>query len=126
MLWNLQKNIKKINKKLMEDLPIADLPTAIKLAFAKGTIYKLTETNGTYDYIGPCINLASRLIKYCKEINFIVSARIDLSKKEIQDNGYFRIIAKDLRSFEREIVLIDKNDYEKISAADKKRLFEEI
>lgn len=125
-LWNLQNNFYKINKKLMENIPIGDLPSTVKFGIAQGTIFKLEEADGTTDYIGPCINLASRLVKYCAEINFIASARLDLPNGKLEEDGYFRIIAKELRSFENEIVIIDKTDYENIGNADKKRLFQEI
>lgn len=125
-LWNLQLYFGNINNRLFEIIPIGDLPLTVKFGIAKGTIYKLTEKDGTHDFIGPCINLASRLVKYCKEINFIASARLDISSNKITENGYFRIIAKELRSFENEIVLIDKKDYNKINKVDQTRLFKLI
>ena len=125
-LWNIQLNLDRINKRLNETIPVGDLPNAIKFGIAQGTIFKLIEKNGTVDCIGPCINLASRLVKYCQEINFIASARLNLPKSALDENGYFRIIARELRSFENEIVIIDKNDYENVNLADKKRLFKEL
>ncbi|MBL7841887.1 MAG: hypothetical protein JNJ75_17200 [Cyclobacteriaceae bacterium] len=122
-LWNLQKYFSSINKKLLEEMPIGDLPKSVKFGIAQGTIYKLVEEDNTIDYIGPCINLASRLVKYCPEINFVASARLDLPKDKLEANRYFRIIAKELRSFENEIIIVDKNDYSKVSENDKKRLF---
>lgn len=125
-LWNLQLHFSKINKKLIENIPVGDLPGTIKFGIAQGTIFKLIENNGAVDCIGPCINLASRLVKYCQEINFIASARLNLPRKELESNGYFKIIAKELRSFENEVVIIDKQDYGDVSSADKERLFGEI
>jgi hypothetical protein len=125
-LWMLQTYIEKINNNLYNDIPIGDLPKTIKFGLAQGSIYRLTETDGGIDFIGPCINLASRLVKYCPELNFICSARLDLDKKAMEDEGYFKIIAKELRSFENEIVIIDKNDYSKLKKEDQDRLFKEI
>lgn len=125
-LWNLQNNFSEINKKLRDNVPVGDQPQTVKFGIAQGSIFKLEETDGTVDYIGPCINLASRLVKYCPEINFIASARLNLTKEVLDRDGYFKIIAKELRSFENEIVIIDKTDYEEVSAVDKKRLFQEI
>jgi hypothetical protein len=124
--WNLQCFFHKINKHLYEDIPIGDLPKSLKIGVAQGTIYRLNESADSHDYIGPCINLASRLVKYCPEINFICSARLDIKKEDIEENKYLKIIALELRSFENEIVLIDQDDYSKVSDADKKRLFKEI
>ncbi|MGC4099769.1 hypothetical protein [Ferruginibacter sp.] len=125
-LWNLQLNFDRINKRLYEDIPVGDLPTNIKFGISQGTIFKLIENTGEQDCIGPCINLASRLVKYCQEINFIASARLDLPKQELETYGFFKIIAKELQSFENEIVVIDKVDYDGVSLADKKRLFKEL
>ena len=126
MLWNLQKFFDKVNRKLYTKIPLGDLPPKIKFGIAQGTIYRLTEPDGSQDFIGPCINLASRLVKYCPEINFICSGRLDINDEDLIDFGYLRIFAKELRSFENDQVIIDKNDYAKVSQEDKKRLFKEI
>ncbi len=125
-LWNLQKYVSKINDELINDLPVADLPKALKFGLAQGTIYRLTETDGTVDYIGPCINLASRLVKYCPDINFICSARLNFTHEVLKKHNWMRIIAKELRSFENDIVIIDPNDFKRISSDEKKRLFQTI
>ncbi|HTI61650.1 hypothetical protein [Mucilaginibacter sp.] len=125
-LWLFQKNIEKVNEQLYDYIPIGDLPQKIKFGIAQGTIYKLSEANGSYDFIGPCINLASRLVKYCNEINFICSARLDFDNADLEKYGYFKVIAKELKSFENEIVVIDANDYSELTDIDKGRLFKEI
>jgi class 3 adenylate cyclase len=125
-LWNLQLNFKKINKGINEYIPIANLPKNIKIGMAQGSIFKLIENDGSVDCIGPCINLASRLVKYCPEINFVASARMNLNKKELAKYGYFKIIAKELKSFEDEIIIVDKKDYDKVNEVDRERLFEEL
>ncbi|WP_158824752.1 hypothetical protein [Mucilaginibacter lacusdianchii] len=125
-VWNLQTYFKEVNKKLHEIIPIADLPKSIKFGLAQGTVYKLSEADGGQDYIGPCINLASRLVKYCPEINFICSARLNLPLQDISNNGYMKIIANEIRSFEYEIVIIDQDDYLSLKEEDKARLFKEL
>lgn len=125
-LWNLQNSIELINDMILSYMPVADLPTNVKFGLAQGSVYKLTENDDSVDYIGPCINLASRLVKYCAGINFIASTRLRVSKEYISKYNYIRIIAKELRSFEKEIVIIDKNDYERLSDDEKERLFEEL
>lgn len=126
MLWNVQDGMNVINNSIMEYMPIADLPRTIKFGIAQGSIYKLTENSGDIDYIGPCINLASRLVKYCPGLNFMASSRLKIGKEYLDRHGYIKIIAKELRSFEKEIVIIDKDDYERLSPEEKERLFEEI
>lgn len=125
-LWNLQRYFQTVNEKLYDDIPIGDLPKTIKIGIAQGTVYRLIEEDGSQDFIGPCINLASRLVKYCPEINFICSARLDISKKDLDQEGYCKIIALELKSFENEIVIVDKNDYQKLIEEDRDRLFKEI
>jgi class 3 adenylate cyclase len=125
-LWNLQNWFYRVNERLYDDVPIGDLPNTLKFGIAQGTIYRLSENDGNQDFIGPCINLASRLVKYCPNINFICSARLDLNKETLEEEGFFKIIAKELRSFENEIVFIDKSDYSNLSPEDKERLFKEI
>lgn len=125
-LWNIQKYFSKINQKLYEEIPIGDLPKTVKFGIAQGTLYRLNEKEGDEDYIGPCINLASRLVKYCPDINFICSARLDLAKKDLEEYNYLRIIARELRSFENEIVIIDRKDYQSLTEEDRERLFKEL
>jgi len=125
-LYNVQLRFDRINERMYDIIPIADLPEKIKFGIAQGTIYKLVDTSGQIDYIGPCINLASRLVKYCKEVNFICSARLDIPSEQIQKNNYMKVIATSLRSFENEIVIIDKSDYKRIPEDERKRIFKEI
>ena len=107
-IWNIQQHFGKINLRLLQELPNSDLPVGIKFGIAKGTIFKIKDKHGNVDYIGPCINMASRLVKYCEQINFIASSRFDISKELLDKHRYIRVIAKDLRNFENEIVIIDK------------------
>jgi len=122
-LWNLQMAFGKVNRKLYDIIPVGDLPSNIKIGIAQGSIFKLIEKDGSIDFIGPCINLASRLVKYCPELNFIASARLDLNKEHLDKNGYVKTIAIELRSFENEIVIVDKDDFDSINEVDKERLF---
>lgn len=125
-LWNIHAQIDTINKKIRENMPVADLPADIKFGLAQGSIYKLTENDGTIDYIGPCINLASRLVKYCPDMSIIASTRLRIYKEDIEAFKYKKVIAKVLRSFEKEIVIVDKNDYDNMVKEERERLFEEL
>jgi class 3 adenylate cyclase len=125
-LWNIQIRMGKINSKIRDYMPVADLPKAIKFGLAQGSIYKLTENDGSIDYIGPCINLASRLVKYCPDLNFIASSRLKIDKKFIKKYGYIKVVAKALRSFDEEIVIVEKSDYEGLDSNERERLFEDL
>lgn len=127
-LWNLQKNFVKINEKLCRDInmPVSDLPPLIKFGIAQGDLDTLEDNNGNLDFIGACINLASRLVKYCPKINFIASSTLDLPLETLSHLGYFRIIATSLRNFENQIVIIDTQDYQGLLKKERKRLFKEL
>lgn len=125
--WNLKNSFLKIVERCSEDVPVADLPRRIRFGFASGSVNKLTyRYSDRTEYIGYCINLASRLQSYCRELGFIASARIRFSNKIIQEHNYHKVWVKKLLGFPKEQVIVDKQEYEKLSASTKKELFEEI
>jgi hypothetical protein len=75
------------------------------------------------EYVGYCINLASRLQKHCPEIAFVASARVRLPETTLRRHGYIRVIAKTLRSFPPEIVIVDKDDYDGLSQETREQYF---
>jgi class 3 adenylate cyclase len=125
-LWNIQDSMDKINEMIREYMPVADLPSSIKFGLAQGSVYKLTENDGSVDYIGPCINLASRLVKYCPGLDIVASSRFKVDKSMLEKHGYRKVVATSLRSFEKEIVIVDANDYNNLSQSEKERLFTEL
>ncbi len=125
MLALFQSDYEKIIAKCIEDLPVADVPGRIRFGIAAGSVYKLTYEDGSgSEYIGYAINLASRLQKYCRELGFISSARVDLSAKLLKDLGVVRVVAKELKGFPREIVLVNKLEFDALDEARKTSLFE--
>lgn len=126
-LWNLKNDFDIVLKKAADEIPVFELPTQIRFGLARGTIYELTYKNSTNkEYIGFCINLASRLQKYCSDLAFIASARIDLQAKTIREHGYIKVAATKLKGFPKEIVIVDKAEYEELEANVKKELFEPL
>lgn len=126
-LWNIQNGYDEIRRKCAEDIPVYELPHNIRFGLARGTVYELTN-NKTHEreYIGICINLASRLHKYCSELAFIASARIGIPKSMLEKYGYIKVVATKLRGFPKEIVIVDKTEYGKLLPEIKKALFESI
>jgi class 3 adenylate cyclase len=125
MLDLFQRNYKKIIANCIEDIPVADVPKRIRFGVAAGSVYKLTYEDGSgTEYIGYAINLASRLQKYCREFGFIASARVDLRSKDLKELGYVRVVAKELKGFPREIVIVDKREFGALNEARKASLFE--
>lgn len=126
-LWNLKQAFGKVNKCCHDEVPVADLPPRIRFGLARGTIFELAgEKRGTVEHIGFCINLASRLQKYCPQLGFIASARLGLEAGMLDKHGYKKVIAKAIRGFPKEVVIVDKNEYDSLDEAVRVGLFEEI
>jgi len=127
MIWNLKTFFKNIIKACSDDVPVVDLPQRIRFGVTAGSVYKLTYSKShDTEYIGYCINLASRLQSYCRELGFIASARIDLPEKTLKKHGYQKVIAKNLKGFPKEIVIVDKKEFNELSEEIKEELFDII
>ena len=125
--WNLMINYDEVNNKAIEDVPVMDIPQKIRFGISAGTIYKLTyESTKTDEYIGYCINLASRLQSYCRELGFIVSARLNPKSKDVEESKYLKIVAKNIKGFPNEVVIVDKESYDELDIKIKEELFEEL
>jgi len=126
-LWNLKTYFTVVVEKCAEDVPVVELPKRIRFGLARGTIYELSRSdNNAREYIGFCVNLASRLQRYCPELGFIASARLGLSEEALKQHGYTKVIAKNLKGFPKEIVIVDENEFKALPTATKNSLFEEI
>jgi class 3 adenylate cyclase len=127
MLWNFRLWFDKFIESCADDVPVVDLPRNIRFGMASGSVYKLSyEHSRNTEYIGYCINLASRLQSYCRDLGFIASARIGIEKTRLEKHKYHRVIANKLKGLPDEIVIIDKKDYVELSPEIKKELFLEI
>ena len=126
-LWNLKISFDEVLVKCSEDVPVIDIPKKIRFGVSAGSIYKLTYKNSRKEeYIGYSINLASRLQNYCKELGFIFSRRVNLTKKDADQADYLEVVATKMRGFPNEIVYVDKTEYEELNPEIKKELFEEL
>jgi class 3 adenylate cyclase len=124
-LYNLKLNFFKIIEKASDEIPVIDIPKNIRFGIAAGSVYKLTYNNSTKEeFIGYSINLASRLQSYCRNIGFIISGRLNIKATELEDNQYVKKVAKEIKGFPREYVIIDKADYDSLSEEIKSELFE--
>lgn len=123
-LYNLKSNFDQITNACADVVPVVDLPKAIRFGVARGTVYELTRKDGSgAEYIGYCINLASRLQNYCDQLGFIASARIGMSREACKRHGYLRVVATKLRGFQRELVIVDRDEYNELPADVRKELF---
>jgi class 3 adenylate cyclase len=126
-LWNLKKFFPEVIRAAHEDLPVVDLPARIRFGIVRGNIYELRRQGSEQrEYIGFCINLASRLQKYCPDLGFIASARLGLPTKSLEKHGYIRVVAKHIKGFPREIVIIDKDEWDALSPSIREQLFEMV
>jgi hypothetical protein len=76
--------------------------------------------------MGFCINLASRLQKYCPELGFIASARIGVRESVLKKNEYIKVIANKIKGFPKEIVIVDKREFENLDTQIQEDLFETL
>ena len=123
-LWQLKAFFGKVVARCTRDVPVYDLPSRIRFGLAGGTVYELTDTKaGASEYVGVCINLASRLQKYCPDLGFIASARMELPLSALERGNWKKVVAKGLRGFPKEIVIVDTDEYEGLDENVKEDLF---
>jgi len=126
-LWNLKNNFGKILSKCSDEVPVVDLPKKIRFGLAAGSVYKLTyEDSNKEEFIGYCINLASRLQAYCRDLGFIASARIGIPMSILKKHGYIKVVATKLKGFPKEIVIVDELEYKELEEKVRTELFEEL
>ena len=126
-LWNLKNDFKEINISCTDSVPVYELPSKIRFGIGRGTIYELSVQNSTSkEYLGFCINLASRLQGYCPHLGFMASARLGLSQAVINKHGYIRVVATKIKGFPKEIVIVDKDEYLELDDVVRNDLFAEI
>lgn len=124
-LWHLKNNFNRVLSRCADTVPVFDLPPKIRFGLARGTVYKLQQRHSTRtEYIGFCINLASRLQKYCPQLGFIASARLSLPASMLEDSCYVKVVAKKIPGFSSEIVIVDKDEFERLDQATKADLFD--
>jgi len=125
-IWTLKNRFAAVVIRALETVPVVEVPRKIRFGLSRGSVYEL-RTQGTTagEYIGFSLNLASRLQKYCPELGFIASARLMLSDREIENHGFIKVVATQLRGFPDEIVVIDRVEYEALSDDIRNRLFKE-
>ena len=119
-LRELRRQFGSIVRRARHDVPIASRPREIRFGLAMGDVTELRRRDARqHEYVGACINLASRLQNYCPGIGFLASATIGMNEFSGNQNGYAWVTAKHVKGFPREDVIVDRNEYE--SANPRKR-----
>ena len=122
--WLLKLKFKRIIKKALEEIPFPDMPKNIRFGISGGTVHKLTYQNSNREeYIGYCINLASRLQSYCRDIGFIVSGRLNIKPADLEGGQYVRVVAHKIKGFPEEIVIVDQTEYDEMDQTIRSALF---
>ena len=125
-LWHLKNNFDRVLEVISEEVPVIDIPRRIRFGMAAGSVYGLSYTKSKQgEYIGYSINLASRLQSYCRQLGFIASARVRIPTKVLDENGYIKVVAKELNGFPHEIVIVDKKEYDSLPPENRDHLFAE-
>jgi class 3 adenylate cyclase len=124
-LWALKSSFDEVTKKAQNVVPLKKIPKRIRFGLTEGTVYGLTRGSSTVpeDYIGFCINLAARLQSYCREIGFIFSSRIVMDESTLRELSWIKTTATQLKGFEKEIVYVDRLDFESLPEAVRKSFF---
>jgi class 3 adenylate cyclase len=123
-LWHLKARFNRVNK-ACGTVPVTNFPSRIRFGLARGGISELTcRDQEAKEYIGVCINLASRLQHYCPDIGFIASARLDLRAQVLERHDYKRVVAKKIKGFPKEVVIVDRQEYEQLDPQVRKALFQ--
>ncbi len=92
------------------------LPEQIRFGVAGGLIYELARKDSDEkEYMGFCINLASRLQGYCPGMSLILSAGLQLPEQAAKQFGLVPAVATDIKGFEEEDVLVYRAELEKLS-----------
>jgi len=117
-----------INKASAGTIPRSfKLPKMIRWGLARGRIFELNR-RGSYEreYMGFCVNLASRLQAYCRELSLNVSSRVRVPAAVLEREGLMKVKATRIKGFLEEEVIIEKAEWHKLSQEAKRTLFEPL
>ena len=122
--WNLYLWFDGVVRRALDDVPVYQLPRRIRIGAARGPVYALERSDtGEREHVGHCINLASRLQRYCPELSFIASASIGLPRAQLDEHTYSRVVAKNVRDLGEQIVIVDTADYKRLPSDVRDELF---
>ncbi len=126
-LYDLRKGFDRVTKLCQDMIPVADMPRNIRIGIARGTVFELSSESGNgQEFIGVCMNLAPRLLKYCANLDFLISARLNLPRNSLDPMACKKVIATKIKDFNREIVVVSKAEFAALDPAIRDSLFEEI
>lgn len=123
-LRDLRKNFARVVALMKHHIPIASIPREIRVGLAMGDVLRLSRRDSQkHEYVGTCINLASRLQSHCTGIGFLAAASIGMDKLSGAENGYSWAIAKGIKGFPEEDVIVDRLEFEHLKPTMKRQKF---
>jgi class 3 adenylate cyclase len=115
-----------VERNSLERVPIALRPQRIRFGLSVGRVHRLKRTDlpGAEDeFVGICINLASRLQAYCPGASLVASARLGITKSQRDQHHYERVLATKIKGFPPEPVILDTAEYQQVKPAVRAKLF---
>jgi class 3 adenylate cyclase len=129
-LATLKTDFADVIEQCPEEIQAFNLPERIRFGFARGTIYELSPqpslVESKNEYVGSCINLASRLQNYCPQLGFIASAQLAIPKSVLDEHGYMIVSARKIRGFQAEKVIVIRDEYESLDQKVRTELFAKV
>lgn len=125
-LWLLKTFFGDFANRVLDRVPVVKIPRRIRFGVSRGAVYELKKPRTTErEYIGFCINQASRLRDYCPDLGFIASARLMIPAEELKKYGYRKAVATKIRGFPNELVIVDSSEYDALPDQLRENLFKE-
>jgi len=129
-LATLREDFKKVVRLCSDEIQAFNVPERIRFGFARGTVYELSgqrlAEKSQKEYVGSCVNLASRLQNYCPQLGFIASARLAIPNSDLDEHGYMIVSAKKIRGFQQEKVIVIREEYKSLPKKTKTELFIDV
>ena len=123
---DLRNNFVDVVRAVREKVQIPGVPKEVRFGLALGDVYELSRTDARQrEFVGICINLASRLQKYCKGIGF-AAARVQMGPATRSAYDFVRVIAKNIDGFPTEYVLLDRAEYQAMDAKIRSAYFDRV
>jgi hypothetical protein len=112
-LRQLRKHFQRVVELAEHDVPIATVPREVRFGLSMGAVSRLSsKSHRQREYVGTCINLASRLQGHCKGIGFVAAATIGMNRISAESADYKWVVAKNVKGFPLETVIVDRDEYD--------------
>jgi class 3 adenylate cyclase len=125
-LRTLALRFEAVERSSLDKVPVAIRPKRIRFGLSAGKVHELKRIvvrRAPHEFAGICINLASRLQSYCPGVSMIASARLGLTAMLLKRHGYVRVLARKIKGFAAEPVIVDRSEFQALSPRVSARYF---